>query len=250
MIQPLASHTGSGTTRILSMEVSDWPTQLSLDKQGFPTQSNISERYKYGLGQPDAPEVILHSELGNRERLNAETEIIPTSVNLAQHHQTRVAMFHGHKRLSCNSYCSCICHSHQQYDSSGIFNKLLGSLYVRYTGLPVTVFKCDSGTCLNQLPRHFQASYTLPAWSVRKTLSIVWSLSVSGPSFELRVQNRVHERTSNAVILAHHGDTQGIIELLGKRKASLTDVSHRLGISSFRVGFHISELIRSLYANS
>ena len=194
--------------------------------------------------QFDAPRATMYTDTGSHEPTNLASEYIrPTLTTRVQQRQSSVITFHCDRLLSCARGCSCVCHSKQSYKSPGMLGKLVGSIFVGYTGLPMLTAKCDLDTCINQVPHSIRVSYTFPAWVVMKTLDFfAKSSSVSGPCFGLSVRNRVSEAFGmNILTASRHGDISTLIKLLEKRKVSISDIGLN-GASPFAVRMQSSNL--------
>ena len=158
-------------------------------------------------------------------------------LNLANRNpgQSSVVTFHCSRFGTCERYCSCICHSSQNYKSPSLFNKLIGSLFVGYTGNPVSKLACDKNTCVNQVSYSLRVSYTFPAWFVGKQVDLIGHISTAGPCFGLTTYNMIDASAGvNIISLAQAGDTLGIKKILNAHKASMRDRTI-LGDSPFSV---------------
>ena len=192
---------------------------------------------------PDIPEVHWNSDADYQDRANLEPgHTTPFLTNLAQQRPSSFATIHCNRILKCEGHCPCICHLKQRFRSPRVFDKLIGTLFIGYTGLPISVSKCDHHPCKNHVPRSVRASYIFPAWFLTKTLDFImrYSHSMSGPCIGLSVRNRVNPAAGmNIITLAQNGDTSGIIKLLEQHKGSLTDISHIRGASAFHVSIDL-----------
>ena len=198
------------------------PQELALPEPSL--QPDPLENGTATLRQFDAPEAILAT---------THTGTAPTS-RIRQ--RQPVVKFHCDSWISCEGYCSCICHSTYRYKSPELLDNLVGSLFIGYTGLPISTPKCDSRTCINQTPRSIRVSYAFPSWFFMKTLDVVARNSQNGPSFGLSLRNRIDASTGiNIISLTHNGDITGMVKLLEERKASLTDVTLYNGTTLFCV---------------
>ena len=188
------------------------------------------------LWQMNMPESLLHSDVACQEPMHLASE--HTSPSLASRQtQSPFVTFNCNRAVTCDRHCSCVCHSSHRYKSPEVLKKLLGSLFVGYTGLPISASICKSNKCSNHAFRSVKASYIFPFWFVMKTLDLVFKSSyASGPCISLSVRNRVIMGAGiNIVSLARNGDTSGIMKLLERQKASITDVDSLTGQSAFIV---------------
>ena len=53
-------------------------------------------------------------------------------------------------RSNCHSGCRCICHVSQKAATPGFMDRVLGQLFVGYSGLPILSSKCDKKNCPGQ----------------------------------------------------------------------------------------------------
>ena len=174
-----------------------------------------------------------HHDLSEAVSETAHTALYSTSLKQGR---DSVVKFHCQGLVSCEGYCSCICHSIYRYKSPGLLERLIGSLFVGYTDLPTSTPKCDSKTCMDKASRNIRISYAFPFWFIRRTIEIIASDSINGPSFGLSLRTRVDPSTGvNIISLAHNGNISGMISLLGERRASLTDVESFSGHPLFFV---------------
>ena len=185
----------------------------------------------------DAPEAVLYTEMEGQQLIEPNSE--PNETGLTSYVCERrplVVTFYCKKAISCEGYCSCVCHASRRYKSPGLLNSLIGSLFIGYSGFPILSKKCDLATCADQTSRSVRASYTFPAWFVMKTLDFVAkSSSTSGLCFNLRLRNKISQGAgTNIISLARNGAIPTIRKLLEKGQASLTDTDS-LGFSPFCV---------------
>ena len=200
--------------------------------------------------QYSTPEKITISEAEHQDLSRLAPEhIMAATTGGIQQRQSPVIRFHCSILSSCEGHCSCICHSKRRYQSPRMFSNLVGTLFIGYTGLPVSALGCDLDTCVKQTPRDFRAIYTFPAWFVMKALDFTAKiLSSNGLCFGLIVRNRIDGSAGVSIIsLAIAGDGSGILELLTAKRASLTDVEKTSGVSPFHVSVHSSMMSLESY---
>jgi len=145
--------------------------------------------------------------------------------------------FHVRGVAQCEGSCKCSCHFRFRYRTPQLLDRVVGALFVGYAGLPLLRPTCNIGTCLNQLTRSLQVSYTFPAWLLAKTVNIVTATTCNGePTLGLKVRNRVEYTSENSIFcLARNGDNAGIISLFQKREASPNDIAIRGGQTALNV---------------
>jgi hypothetical protein len=66
---------------------------------------------------------------------------------------------------TCRTGCACACHSQQRTASPRLLNRVLGQLFVGYTGLPYLSPKCDNQVCAKSRAAKVSIEYWFP-WGV------------------------------------------------------------------------------------
>ena len=209
--------------------------ELADPSQGY--MSDLPECNMNIPGQLDLPETIQRYNMPYPRPTNLTPESAH-QIRSSHTHQRRspVVTFHCRSIRSCEGHCSCICHSKYPYKSPRLVSKLLGSLFIGYSGLPLSTQQCNLSGCINQT-RSIQVSYTFPSWFVWKTLNITAEQSfLNGPCFGLSVKNRINVAAgANIFSFASKGDIPAIVTLLEKRMGSLNDVTSVDGYTPFHV---------------
>lgn len=59
----------------------------------------------------------------------------------------------------CRPGCPCICHDERKSNSPGYIDRIIGRLFVGYSGLPFLNARCDSARCLTSQTSHVSAEY-------------------------------------------------------------------------------------------
>ena len=136
-----------------------------------------------------------------------------------------------------SEYCACSCHWKRRIRSPSLFDKVLGSLFVGYTGLPISRQPCDLLSCQDQ-QQHFVAHFTyyFPLWFVARAIVATISLNTANsPEFTLRVPHIVPD-SSPIFQLARSGNIRGIKYLFRNGLASPNDIAGGLGFTPLHVG--------------
>ncbi|KAL8681077.1 MAG: hypothetical protein Q9186_002789 [Xanthomendoza sp. 1 TL-2023] len=147
-----------------------------------------------GLGNPPPP-VVPHSTssanllLPNHDGVSPTTELIshPAS-NHAQYNDgesgSLVPNVHIQvlRRRPCHSACRCTCHRAHRLLSPGILQKLVGNLFLGYSGLPSPFQRCDMLHCRGNSLAHAKMTYRFPSWFWQRAINITFC---SGTSPEL-----------------------------------------------------------------
>ncbi|KAL8958300.1 MAG: hypothetical protein Q9193_004614 [Seirophora villosa] len=135
----------------------------------------------------------------------------------------------------CHSGCQCICHVESKSSTPSIVDRVLGQVFVGYSGLPCLNSKCDLDTCEKSQSPNMSFEYWFP-------LGFVWSQIVRfrwtyernlGPHFEISTLRRVPD-SAQCVAFALNGDTEGLKDLFRRGLASPRDVSSTRGYSVLR----------------
>ena len=227
----------SCTTREINQLSSETPVQELPALTSDPV-SDLSGLHQ-DLPRPTSSGAELDSATRSSQLKGMQLEnIVEASDSPIQQRRPQMVTFNCRRPISCEGHCSCICHSNRRhYKSPGVLSKLVGSLFIGYYGLPVSISECDSKTCVNQVSRMLRVSYSFPTWFVSKTLNLVArNLFTSDPCFGLSLRNRVDIAAGvNIISSALRGDISTITKLLEGHKASLTDVESYAGNSPFNV---------------
>ena len=210
-----------------------------MNNPGLHSSSDFPEFASSLPGQSDTSATIPSSEMRVRQlaTTHSESRAWTTSplMNRAQPRQSSVVTFYCRKPIRCENHCRCVCHSKYHYKSPGLVQKLLGSLFIGYTGLPILAARCNLDTCVNQISRSIRATYSFPTWFVSKSLDVIVQSS-STLYFGLNVRNRILLGSGmNILSLCSRGDTRGVMKLLEKHEASLNDIELTHGTSALYV---------------
>lgn len=139
-------------------------------------------------------------------------------------------------RSNCHSGCRCICHVSQKAATPGFMDRVLGQLFVGYSGLPILSSKCDKENCSKSQNAQVSVEYWFPlgfCWSQIVRLQLGYQASI-GPQMSLSTLRRVPD-SAPCVTFALNGDIEGLKELFARGLASPRDVSTTRGYSILRV---------------
>lgn len=136
----------------------------------------------------------------------------------------------------CGRGCPCKCHDTHRSQTPAILNRLLGQLFVSYSGIPGITPKCDYDDCKQSGAPKVQAEFWFPAsifWS--KILQVEASYqAATGPSLQLRTYRHVPD-SAPAVNYTINGNIDALKALFAQGLASPIDVSDTRGYSLLRV---------------
>ena len=152
---------------------------------------------------------------------------------------------------ACQTRCPCSCHAFKKSASPAFLSRVLGQMFIGYTGLPLFSPKCSSQQCQKgQVPR-VSLEYWFPLgffWSQILSVQAGYSHNL-GPQFQLKTLRRVPD-AAPCVNFALEGNIEALKDLFVRGLASPQDVSSTRGYSLLRVGeVHIlNEALLSIHA--
>ncbi|KAI0156939.1 ankyrin repeat-containing domain protein [Xylariaceae sp. FL1272] len=139
--------------------------------------------------------------------------------------------------------CYCECHSSGRVNSSGGFlNRVVGQLFLNYSGLSPLIPACNLPSCQAAQKPEVRAEYWFPAgmfWSMIVQFNLSYQANV-GPQFELRTLRRVSD-SATCVNYAVRGNIEGLKGLFTKGLASPRDVSETRGYSLLRWALYANQ---------
>ena len=175
--------------------------------------------------------------------LRDDHSAMPFLGSICQLGESTSMSFHVSRVGLCRGLCNCSCHYRSRYQTPKFLNQFLGTLFIGYTGLPYWDKTCDQPECSSQFSRTVTAAYTFPQWFLSRTLNIVAAMTHNGqPSLGIRVKNRVKIAESDIFTLARLGDTQGIIEVFNRRRATIDDLVYHSGQTILQVAFELGHI--------
>jgi hypothetical protein len=77
---------------------------------------------------------------------------------------TQAIIFRTVSSKSCGPSCSCACHKMSQLRSPGLFDRLLGSLFIGYEAIPLVTKPCNSSPCARGNVSRTVVSYIFSRW--------------------------------------------------------------------------------------
>lgn len=137
--------------------------------------------------------------------------------------------------VTCRSGCPCACHLQQKSSSPALLNRVLGRLFVGYSGLPLFSPKCSISTCSKSRASQVNLEYWFPLGFLSSAivrLQIGYQPNI-GTLLQLDTLRRVPD-TAQCVSFALNGDIDGLKYLFEKGLASPRDVSTTRGYSVLR----------------
>ena len=144
----------------------------------------------------------------------------------------RAAFF---SRDPCELWCSCRCHKRKLMRSPQLLEPLLGTLFIGYSGLPVSQMQCDQQYCHSHSQRETSVAYIFPQWFLAQMISLVVTQT---PQSGLRLNLRCHRAVSKDAALFQHaklGEIQKLMNLFEVGAASPNDVHYDTGATALDV---------------
>jgi hypothetical protein len=169
-------------------------------------------------------------------RKKTETKIEAGMPDLAATFAYQTATFstvrlHVRRQSQCHGYCSCICHSHMRARTPSFLKKIIGTLLLGYSGMPLLKSRCSNNDCRSYKSRSLELTYCFPQWFLERAVYLVAaSTYTGGPMIGLTVRRRTEYAKENSIFqMAIIGHIDGIRELLGRRLATPNDVDSVYG---------------------
>ena len=128
-------------------------------------------------------------------------------------------------RVSCSSWCSCVCHAKRSLRFSRRLRNIIGVLFVGYSGLPVITPPCNEKKCRQRSAPTIEITYYFPTWFLSRALSFSASLTAQmGPELILKMPRMVGW-DSPVWRLSRIDDRPRLQGLLGSGEASPYDIN-------------------------
>jgi len=142
----------------------------------------------------------------------------------------------SYRRIAlCDPACRCSCHSERRKQTPLFLNRLMGSLFLGYTGVPIFPRPCDDSHCTQRSFPSAQLTYFFPEWFFRRMLILAMAFDpVGGPQVTLRMPLILPD-TAKIFHLATSGDIDAIKTMFKTGQASPFDVSSTFGYSLLHV---------------
>ena len=87
----------------------------------------------------------------------------------------------------CKQYCTCLCHRQSFVKCPYALKRVIGSLFIGYTALPMITGPCDEAGCRGRLHVDFQVLYAFPSWLIKGAIHVTVEFTKSrGPELILR----------------------------------------------------------------
>lgn len=184
------------------------------------------------IAQPEGKTSSVSEETGfeaDREELVSEQEPVssndPVSRSLQGHTSDLVCITGSYPfGTGCRQYCPCICHSPSTVKTPSFIKQALGSLFMKFSGVPVLTPRCDNKACAKEKGSGVKFDYFFPSWlCARRIITQFTTSDLQAPELKIRIP-RVRPNQAPVFNLARCGDTEGLRTLFEKGLASPYDI--------------------------
>ena len=131
------------------------------------------------------------------------------------------------QRSPCTEYCRCNCHKIRTFQSPLLLDKVIGSLFVGYSGYSSRVeafTRCTRSDCLSQTTVRMRVCYLFPSWFLARALIFgLTSQALGQIGVSLEIQ-RIIPFGSDLFRRVKLDDIDGIKQLFRKGLASPNDI--------------------------
>ncbi|GKU22961.1 unnamed protein product [Fusarium langsethiae] len=135
----------------------------------------------------------------------------------------------------CNRGCPCQCHDASRSQTPALLSRLIGQLFVDYSGIPTISSKCNHSACKQTAAPKVQAEFWFPTnvfWSKILQIQATYQ-AATGPSLQLRTYRHVPD-SAPAVNYVMNGNITALRALFAQGLASPVDISDTRGYSLLR----------------
>ena len=152
-------------------------------------------------------------------------------------------------RWQCTPNCICNCHRQGHMRSPHFLDKLFGTLFAGYNGIPYLTLACDSKSCQQRSSPGIMITYCFPVWLLARALLLFMRLSSArGPELIIRVP-RILSNSSVVFNMARKGNSIGMKDLLQRGLASPFDVDDGIGFTPLMVRTNLLRKAATLLIN-
>lgn len=189
----------------------------------------------------------LYSASAPPARRNTARAVSPASVTRIRRNSTSVRVRLRQAHATCQAGCSCACHAERSARSPSFTDRMLGQVFIGYSGLPLLSNKCDSDQCARKQIPTANIEFWFPlgfCWSQIVRFHLAYDTN-TGPSLQLSTHRQVSD-ASQCVSFALNGNIEGLKSLFQNGLASPRDVSTTRGYSLLRVSLASFRFRRTL----
>ncbi|KAI0127814.1 hypothetical protein BJ170DRAFT_388606 [Xylariales sp. AK1849] len=111
---------------------------------------------------------------------------------------------------SCTRNCLCSCHSRgasaMRFSLPPFLRHISGSLFVGYTGYPLTSTRCDRHSCLKKRQTQIEIAYLFPSWFLQGALRVLIARSFGSITVSLKVYRTLPWESGSIFQCAQQGN--------------------------------------------
>ena len=138
-------------------------------------------------------------------------------------------------RTACTPWCSCACHRKGCLNTPQILQRVLGTLFIGYSGFPMLTEPCDQHGCHLRASPTSSITYFFPPWFLARAVSLVLSYTpLAGPVATLKTQRAV-SGDADVFNFAKLGEVEKLKNLFESGLASPHDVHFESGVTPLHV---------------
>ena len=138
-------------------------------------------------------------------------------------------------RPPCTPWCSCVCHKEAKLRSPKLLERLIGSLFIGYSGLPVLTKECNEASCHLRAQPSSSVTYFFPRWFLARAVAVVMTTTpLAGPVVDLKFQ-RIVPGDADIFRYAMLGDIDKLENLFINGLASPNDVHAESGVTALHL---------------
>ena len=135
----------------------------------------------------------------------------------------------------CHEWCNCRCHSTRHFRSPGLLARLVGALFVGYSGSPGVFQMCSIKSCKARSNFRASIAYMFPPWIIHNILiSVLVRTSTNRIMTSLTIRNILSVDTA-VFHYAINGNTDGLRRLFDSRLARPNDIQEGYGADALSV---------------
>ncbi|KAI9832146.1 MAG: hypothetical protein M1819_004497 [Sarea resinae] len=147
-------------------------------------------------------------------------EVSTTQILNSTHAIVRV---HTRQRAGCSPDCPCTCHQKHRIQSANFLTRIVGKLFVGYSGRLVGSSCCSEPSCRNSMTLNLQATYIFPRWFLAKAMALMaWQSRNSALTIVVKIRNYATDQEPFRRIAA--GDFIGLEYLIHHKRISPNDL--------------------------
>lgn len=152
---------------------------------------------------------------------------------------TAVAVHLSYQQRSlCVPSCPCPCHTWRYLKSPRVLDRLIGSLVIGYSGVPLRTRKCLATTCRSEATYALNVWYKFPLWVVAQAVTFALYSRYGQPTAGLSMA-RIRPHNSRIFSWSESGNIQGLKYLFQNGLASPFDISAQTGDQPLHVKFSV-----------